>query len=98
MSEMIERAAKAAYEAMIQCMVDQGMGRADPIHGWEHQREGLRNDWRASIRAAVMALREPTRAVMEAPSNARVTAGDYGFMCNFEAEAAWKAMLDEMLK
>lgn len=71
--EMVERAAKAAYERMVAVMLN-GSPPIDPPAGleafasgdWSVQKETLREDWREAIGAAIAALRVPTEAMLKA--------------------------------
>lgn len=89
MSEMVERVAKALYEARFVTTWEEFCAK-DRFDSELHSRE----DWLGFARVAVTAMREPTEGMWEAAVAARRDAkpGDA------EALVMWRAMIDECLK
>lgn len=86
MSEMVESAARAAYERMVVCS---GGDPTEELHRWETQPGKLREDWRRAQCAAIAAMREPTDEMIETlPAEVLPTAG----------AMAWRSMIDAALK
>lgn len=61
-ADMIEGAAKAAYEAMM-ARISTQLGAPVELT-WETEPEELREDWRMAICAVLKAIREPTPAML----------------------------------
>ena len=62
MSEMVDRVAKAMYDAMIARMNVKSFG-------WEAEDNHLRDDWRAVARVAIAEMREPTEEMTDVISH-----------------------------
>lgn len=56
----------------------------------------LGDAWLVLARAAILALREPTDQMIDAPGDVRVGSGEYT-MTHGEAKVAWRAMVDAIL-
>jgi hypothetical protein len=78
---MLETMARAAYEAMRDTLNALDLD----VSPWEDENEGLREDWRAAVRAALESARNPTPPVLRA-----------GFYRG--AGDGWAAMIDAILK
>lgn len=88
----LERAAKAAYDAMIARMLDAHVLSKEMLCGWEGDTELLREDWRAAVRAAILSLREPTDGMHDALTKTGTMWRDN------TSTGVWQAMLDGVLK
>lgn len=91
---MIERAARGAYDMMMSRLPAELA-----IHGpfrWDNESEALREDWRASVRAAIAAMREPTEAMVDAAADIDIN-GEYRLGERLAAEV-WRAMNHAALK
>lgn len=82
MNEMIERAARALADT-------------PPGRNWETMTETGRDWWRASAKAALAAVRDPTENEVAAASNAAILGAQYqGYSL---IGAGWRAMIDAAL-
>jgi hypothetical protein len=99
MSEMVERAAAAAYKRQSEMM---GFGAFPP---WEGLPPTTREIYVEAQKTAIATLREPTEEMIAAAVDADIPGGQYGEP-NFressidedDAPIIWRAMVDEMLK
>ena len=88
MTEMVERVARAAYEAMVSA--------AGEAPTWDSESETLRRDWRVTALAAIAAMGEPTAAMLATGELAEDAAGEP--VGEIGAGAAWSAMVEEALR
>lgn len=98
MDEMVERVARSLCEREIRI-----------ARRWDTRPEQLEammpkaidanwGEFTDQARVSIMAMREPTETMMEAPRAALVTAGTDFLMNTWEAREAWVHMIDEALK
>ena len=90
MSEMVERVARVVHQSFN----DKNIGI---LGTFEMLSDGDRAVLLHVARAAIAAMREPSERMTAAPGKSGVRAGDYE-MSAYEAEQAWKYMIDEALK
>lgn len=90
MSEVVERVARALFEA--DCQIGD-----TPIVKWELAPEYEREEYRHLARAALEALREPTEGMVEAGADAADASG-WAVDAISGAKTAYRAMIDEALK
>jgi len=83
MSEMVERAAQAAYAKWIE-----GVESLEPP--WEQMPQDFRDRMIEAQHAAIASMREPTKAVLD---SGRDVMTDYD-----DAEVCWHEMIDEALR
>lgn len=93
---MIERVARAIYEAGEKSVHEVHPGRLAPSPPWDEARKDARIEYPIlqQARAAVEAMREPTAAMLKAPEG--IMGG--GFMNSHSDLETWHAMIDEALK
>jgi hypothetical protein len=100
MSEMIERVARAISKARFL------NGGNEDDDGWDDCSAGLRNDYRTQARAAVEAMREPTKEMWQAGTGAIEEAQDFSTDSEGTYEVTtpsdypgpcWRAMIDAAL-
>jgi hypothetical protein len=89
-SELIERAAKAAYEAYYE------RAAGLPLAGWDGESEHAKDIARAQVRAVLAAIREPTEAVLRAGATWGTLELDGKLGRDFTP--LWQAMVDAALK
>jgi hypothetical protein len=87
MSEMVERVARALFDETY-----------NPAHlsldeAWALNRNDIQSYYRTSARVAMIAMREPTEAMMDAG----MMSGS-ALLCDAEIRCHWQDMIDEALK
>lgn len=88
MSEMIERVAEAMWTAR-----QEAHGHYPDDGPWASQVEMVKDWVRAEVRAAIEAMREPTKA-MELAGDLKLTWAEV----TYGPDEIWRAMVDEALK
>jgi hypothetical protein len=92
MSEMIERVAKAIYEADGFCLGGWSVDKA-----WPADREDVRAKYRQLACTAIAAMRDPTDAMADAPDVYAGLDDEYG-LTRRQTIPVWQAMVDQALK
>lgn len=105
---MIEKAAKAAYQRMIKRLEAEGNADVIPATSqeelylsgdWDAQPQILRDDWIDSTRAAMEAMREPSEnMILAACVDAKKEQVRPVAINRMDADNCWRAMIDEALK
>lgn len=101
MSELIERMARAAYEAQrARFNPTVTEGPEYELQPWEDEPEALRSDWRQFMRDGLVEAREPTERMLEAARKAPLPPGEPDSLSarwDLVNRAHWKAMIDAEL-